>query len=260
MWKVWETINSFAILCITVRLIMHCTVEICKHTLIFIFTVSCFTLSAYMTYLQFKDYFSNQDSTSVSHKAYTNDMDILYPTFTICFFGEHASIFNDLTKICPFPCSNETYYYVNLVSCRLACSNEEYFDTLIGVKEDNYNLSSINFDKKALELTPLIIEFHSITNEGGKLQRIQRLSLKKKGCPYSLSKENPILCCISFLHKLIICHRHILWRGVPDIVRSRWSWYMQVLTSMRGALAKSQVRKISHSQEEKTISFVNNRR
>ena len=82
----------------------------------------------------------------------------------------------------------------------------------------------------------------------------------RKRCPYSLSKENPILCCISLLHKLIICHRHIVWLGVPDIVRSRWSWYMQVLTSMRGALAKSQVRKISHSQEEKTISFVNNRR
>ena len=58
-----------------------------KAFFIAIFSLTCFILAMYMAFQQFKEYFSNQDFTIISRRAFLGEKDDVYPAVSVCLFG-----------------------------------------------------------------------------------------------------------------------------------------------------------------------------
>ena len=52
-----------------------------------IFSFTCFILAGYMASQQFKKYFSNQDFTIISRRAFLGEEDDVYPAVSLCLYG-----------------------------------------------------------------------------------------------------------------------------------------------------------------------------
>ena len=59
-----------------------------KFVLEVIFSLTCFFLAGYMVCSQFLAYFANEDASVASYKMFDTDNADIYPTFSICFYGE----------------------------------------------------------------------------------------------------------------------------------------------------------------------------
>ena len=97
-----------------------------------LFSLTCFSLVAYMTFFQFQAFVENDDSTVVSYKTFRSEIEDSFPTFTICLTGDHGSILKRhlMHPVCGYPCSNTTYHQENIIKCRGYCNNFKYFETI----------------------------------------------------------------------------------------------------------------------------------
>ena len=47
-----------------------------KNVIVLVFTLFCFTLAGYMSFLQFQSYLRNEDSTAISHEHFDGENDL----------------------------------------------------------------------------------------------------------------------------------------------------------------------------------------
>lgn len=146
-----------------------------QNMLALVFTFSCFALAGYMGFLQFQSYMKNEDSTAISHEMFEGDNDDAYPTFSICLYKAGGKIFQTgkSPNRCSYPCNNSTYLAVNGTACQKHCSHMEYYDVLNGNKKDEYNLSTITFEDKVMDIETMTQEFYTQLKTSSKIYKIQ---------------------------------------------------------------------------------------
>ena len=121
-------------------------VKTLKPVLKALFGLTCFCLAGRMIFLQFQAYFSNEDSSAVTYKEFTQDNMDLHPTFTICLFGgANGEIFR------------------NVFNQSVA---RKYYKTMRGGREDREKLTLMAFEDTVIQLLPIIDIFRTKTKEG----------------------------------------------------------------------------------------------
>ena len=169
-----------------------------KNALTFVFAFSCFTLAGYMSFLQFQSYVKNEDSTAISYETFHNDNDDAYPTFSVCLYKEGGGIFETKTspKYCSYPCNISTYNADNSKICYKHCSPIEYYDMLRGNKKDEYNLSTLAFEQKTLNIEHITTEFYTQLKTGSTIKKI-RFGIAKSNHTFMKSYQDFSHVCIT---------------------------------------------------------------
>ena len=108
-----------------------------KRVISAMFQFSCFALAGYMVYIQIKTYCANQDLSITTYKNFQNVAQDVFPTLTICAYGEAGFIFSK-DKM---PKNHSTSIY---------------FHILRGNTDDRMNYSKILYDQVAINVTALI--------------------------------------------------------------------------------------------------------
>ena len=108
-----------------------------KRVISAMFQFSCFALAGYMVYIQIKTYCANQDLSITTYKNFQNVAQDVFPTLTICAYGEAGFIFSK-DKM---PKNHSTSIY---------------FHILRGNTDDRMNYSKIMFDHVAIDVNTLI--------------------------------------------------------------------------------------------------------
>ena len=146
-----------------------------------LFSLTCFCLVGYMTFLQFQAYIANEDSSVISYKEFDQDSSNAYPTFSICLFGRYGRIFNPHSfpfSGCRYPCSNATYLMHHSAECKGDCTvfdSNRMWKTMVGSSNNvdvNYNVSAIEFEDMVFQILPVITQFKTRTKEGKNIIRI----------------------------------------------------------------------------------------
>ena len=119
-----------------------------------LFQLSCVALAGYMTYVQFKNYISNEDVSVVSFRKFNSDIDDLYPSFSICMIGSTGEIFkkDEILKI-----------WSGLNNERAA---RQYQKSLRGKERNITNISEADFDKITINfIEDILIDFFVRSNK-----------------------------------------------------------------------------------------------
>ena len=111
------------------------------------FQLACFCLAGYMAYVQFQDYFSNQDLSYVSYKTFVDDKEDVFPTFSVCLYGVEGNIL-DQSKL---PKRH---------------SSTDYSKILRGESLNRRNFSLIQFHDVSANLQNFVTDFYTTTDEG----------------------------------------------------------------------------------------------
>ena len=105
------------------------------------FVAICFGLAGYTIFLQFKEFFENEDLSSIAYKEYNSAKESQYPTFSICFTGGrylYSPIYRIDRKRCEEICPAFGQCECSHCECRY-CRNGFCVDkeTLFGYDEIN---------------------------------------------------------------------------------------------------------------------------
>ena len=76
----------------------------------FLFVLGCIFMAVFMCHKQYIHYRSNQDSSSVANRRFEDGNEDIYPTFSICYHGEHGQIF-------------KSYYMDDMAKCLSSCND-----------------------------------------------------------------------------------------------------------------------------------------
>ena len=68
--------------------------KIASKTLSIVFNLTCYTILAYLAYLQFQYFLANHDSSSVYYKKFVNHKEDVYPTFSVCLVYYHGGLYH----------------------------------------------------------------------------------------------------------------------------------------------------------------------
>ena len=174
-------------------------VNLLRNGILVSFQIGCLSLAIFMGLLQFKNYQSNQDSSSVSYKTFMNKNEVVYPTFSICLHGENGEIFRSSKGqlSCSYPCTtNETFRNENTEKCELECnSNDEYFKVISGSKEDNVSFG--HYEEMVVDIESIVLEFYSVTTSGKKIQKIDPQSRQNFKNVFSITYQDPWKVCFT---------------------------------------------------------------
>ena len=75
------------------------TTNALKCYVMYCFQLCCIALAIYMAVLQYNDYQSNQDSSSVTYKRFENENENIHLTFSVCLHGDNGEIFKNSIKL-----------------------------------------------------------------------------------------------------------------------------------------------------------------
>ena len=124
----------------------------------FIFNLTCLSLTAYMSVSQFLRYLDNNDKASVSFRQFNHSPRDRYPTYTICFENQKRREF----------LFNQTYL-INTYGI----NRREYFDIIRGMntsENSNYSdstvTSDIDFEMATIHPKEIISEYFVRYNKG----------------------------------------------------------------------------------------------
>ena len=146
------------------------TTNVLKCYVMYSFQLCCIALAIYMAVLQYNDYQSNQDSSSVTYKRFENENENIHLTFTVCLHGDNGEIFKNAIN-CSSPCSNESHFVEHELECEETCKYNEYFKFISG----NDGNSSIkyyeSYEREVVDFKSIILDFHSVTKEGRTIRK-----------------------------------------------------------------------------------------
>ena len=172
-----------------------------------LFVLGCIFMAVFMCHLQYIDYQSNQDSSSVANRRFEDSNEDIYPTFSICFQGEDGQIFKsyymDHMAKCLSPCKDKSYKENNSLECVDKCKGDEYFKKLIGSKIDDKNatLSSqrAEYVDKIVNVASTILKFESVTTEGKIIRHIENgdQSLDYFDLAFAMTYQDPWNLCFT---------------------------------------------------------------
>ena len=195
-----------------------------KSVLKVFFSLTCFFLAGYMTFLQFQAYFANEDSSVVTYKEFNQDNTNVYPTFTICFQGHRGEIFRN--------------------SFNQSLSHK-YYETVRGNLEDRDNLTLLEFEDKVIKLMPMIDSFGTRTKEGKKIFHVNPLNKSSSHSIYgqsifSTTYHDAQLVCYTKERKLgevSLSHRDNLKINSEQMMRNKYNLYFYI--HQRGQLLRN---------------------
>ena len=143
------------------------------------YQLACFILAGYMAYQQFQAYSSNQDVSYVSHKKFVDDNQDVYPTFSVCAFG------ND--RVGP------------IISKRLPSkyTGSDYIQVMRGNLHDDQNYSSITFDHVVANLKTSVNKFYTTTTEGKIIRRRSKNLATHSNSSIAISHLDPNQICVT---------------------------------------------------------------
>ena len=150
---------------------------------IFLFKLTCLSLTVYMSVTQFLRYLDNNDKASVSFRQFNHSPRDKYPTYTICFENQKRREF----------IFNQTYL-MNTYGIK----RREYFDIISGMHtsenskdSDSTITSDIDFEKATIHPEEIISEYFVRYNKG--LQRfVKATAIKDLKVNSDQSWVNPI--------------------------------------------------------------------
>ena len=181
--------------------------KILKSILRLLFIFACIFMVIFMCYLQYENYRSNQDSSSVSYKRFVGDDEDIYPTFSVCFHGNGGQIFKsynmDRLESCLSPCANESYWKNNSLECERKCKNDDYFEVISGAKMDDKNriLNSqrSSYEDKIVDVASTILKFETATTSGKIIRHIEneRQGQEKFTSTFDMTYQDPWNLCFT---------------------------------------------------------------
>ena len=119
-----------------------------------LFSVLCFSLCLCMTYLQFRNFFDDYDSSVISFSQFNVAPEDLYPSISICFRGNIISE-EKLKSVL-----NGTVHSADVVKL--------YWQMLEGKGNTTEEMQKVNFDDVVISLDDLFHAFYTRDN-GGKI-------------------------------------------------------------------------------------------
>ena len=158
------------------------------------FQITCIWLVLFMVYQQFKLYIHNEDSSSLSYRAFNQDEKDLYPTFSICLHSKEGGIFK------PKYAKNG---YGNIMTLG------KYHEILLGYEYINKRLNAhmktefdnAEFDEMALDMMDdFVVYAFSLLQNG---TNIELANMWEKNIntteqsPFYKSYQDPYFRCVS---------------------------------------------------------------
>ena len=134
------------------------------------FSLICFTLARYMAFQQFKEYFSNQDFTTISRRTFIGENDDMYPSLSICLYGKGGRIFRNQNfginqKLKPMCNVCQTKNCISNDTKMVMCSAEDYYLAMSGSVE-NSNISSLPFEWITYDARDFVLNYKTKKKEG----------------------------------------------------------------------------------------------
>ena len=76
--------------------------------------------------------------------------------------------------------------------------NKNYYDTLAGKIGDLYNFSSFDFDAKLVDFIPKVLDFHTSTNQGKGIRKIDAIFGPQEGTTtFQKTYQDPKYACFT---------------------------------------------------------------
>ena len=173
----------------------------------FLFALGCIFMAVFMCHKQYIHYRSNQDSSSVANRRFEDSNEDIYPTFSICYHGEHGQIFKsyyiDYLAKCLSSCNDESYKTNNTLECVDKCKGDEYFEKLIGIEIDDKNatLSSqrSEYVEKIVNIASTILKFESVTTDGKIIRHLENgdQNLDSFDLAFAMTYQDPWNLCFT---------------------------------------------------------------
>ena len=116
------------------------------------FQITCIWLVLFMVYQQFKLYMNNEDSSSVSYRAFNQEEKDLYPSFSICLHSDKGGILKPRYSKNPYEAYSDIDKYHQILLGHDNIHNEH--DTFY-----NSEYSEAKFDDMALDVLKDFVDY-----------------------------------------------------------------------------------------------------
>ena len=127
----------------------------------FLYDLLCISLCLYMTYVQFRNYAEDKDSSVISFRTFNSEPQDLYPAISFCFF-EWPNITGDILDKDKTRASEDKHHHN---------ARTLYVQMLLGQTSMTEEMSRVNFDDLTIRMEDYIT---SITTSNKNYQAIYR--------------------------------------------------------------------------------------
>ena len=181
------------------------TVMTMKSLAVSIFSLTCFILAGYMAFQQFKEYFSNQDFTTISRHKFFGEKHDWYPTISICLYGINGEVFHrqkEIRNLASPPMCKSCDNGLNRNRCISngtwsmgSCGPEEYFRAMSGML-DNRNITNLPFEWMTYDARKFVLDHETKTKEGKRIHELGKLLINGNISGLVTNYQDPKHICV----------------------------------------------------------------
>ena len=159
-----------------------------KHGILRIpFVVVCIFMTIYMSSIQLKRYFDNEDTSSSHKKEFNQSPNDLYPSFTYCFEDNEGGIYDE--KITPQITGMNRSHYQKVLTGQISSFSSESSQNILSI-------SDIDTDNVTLTLNNVILYMDSHFFNNSKHQ-VKKFGKVHDTLPFYKSYEDPVKICFT---------------------------------------------------------------